>query len=80
MELIGRSIPFFLYEDIMREAVAFMAEMKTPFYAWFAGALVLVVDHPDDAYTVLTAKSCMEKAPVYKFFNMGTSLFTAPGK
>lgn len=64
----------------MQEAVQFMSEMRTPFYAWFAGALVLVIDHPDDVYTVLTSKSCMEKSSVYKFFNMGTSLFTAPGK
>lgn len=39
----------------------------------------MVVDHPDDAYTVLNSKSCMEKAFVYRFFNMGASLFTAPG-
>lgn len=64
----------------MKEAVDFMTGMKTPFYAWFAGALVIVIDHPDDAYTVLTSKSCMEKAHVYKFFNMGASLFTAPGE
>lgn len=64
---------------MMKEAVEFMAQTTTPFYAWFAGALVLVIDHPDDAYTVLTSKSCMEKAFVYKFFNMGDSLFTAPG-
>lgn len=63
----------------MKEAVDFMAEMNTPFYAWFGGALVLVIDDPDDAHTVLTSKSCMEKAFVYKFFNMGASLFTAPG-
>lgn len=56
-----------------------MAQMKTPFYAWFGGALVIVIDDPDDAQTVLTSKSCMEKAFVYKFFNMGASLFTAPG-
>lgn len=63
----------------MKEAVEFMAQMKTPFYAWFGGALVMVIDHPDDAYTVLTSKYCMEKAFVYKFFDMGASLFTAPG-
>lgn len=71
---------FFKSAEIMSEAVEFMSEMKTPFYAWFAGALVLVIDHPDDVHTVLTSKSCMEKSPVYRFFNMGTSLFTAPGK
>lgn len=64
----------------MKEAVEFMAQMRTPFYAWFAGALVMVIDDPDDVNTVLTSKSCMEKAFVYKFFNMGASLFTAPGK
>lgn len=64
---------------MMKEAVEFMQQMQTPFYAWFAGALVLVIDHPDDAYTVLNSKSCMEKAFVYRFFNMGASLFTAPG-
>lgn len=64
----------------MKEAVEFMGQMKTPFYAWFGGALVLVIDDPDDVYTVLTSKNCMEKAFVYNFFNMGASLFTAPGK
>lgn len=56
-----------------------MAQLTTPFYAWFGGVLMLVIDHPDDAHTVLNSKSCMEKAIVYKYFNMGTSLFTAPG-
>lgn len=65
--------------EMMKEAVEFMEQMQTPFYAWFVGALVLVIDHPDDAYTVLNSKSCMEKAFVYRFFNMGASLFTAPG-
>lgn len=64
----------------MKATVEFMAEMKTPFYAWFCGALVLVIDDPDDVHAVLTSKSCMEKSFVYKFFNMGTSLFTAPGE
>lgn len=63
----------------MKEAVEFMAQMETPFYTWFGGFLVMVIDDPDDAYTVLTSKYCMEKAFVYKFFNMGASLFTAPG-
>lgn len=56
-----------------------MSRMKTPFYSWFGGALVLVIDHPDDVHAVLTAKTCMEKPQIYKFFNMGKSLFTAPG-
>lgn len=64
---------------MMAEAVEFMQQMQTPFYAWFAGALVMVLDDPTDVHTVLTSKSCMEKAFVYKFFNMGASLFTAPG-
>lgn len=64
---------------MMKEAVEFMAQMKTPFYTWFGGALVIIIDDPDDVHTVLTSKSCMEKAFVYKFFNMGASLFTAPG-
>lgn len=63
----------------MQSTVQFMAQMKTPFYAWFGGVLILVIDHPDDVHTVLTSKSCMEKAIIYKFFNMGASLFTAPG-
>lgn len=64
---------------MMKEAVEFMEQMDTPFYAWFGGALVMVIDHPDDVFTVLNSKSCMEKAFVYRFFNMGASLFTAPG-
>lgn len=70
---------FFYVLEIMDEGVKFMALLKTPFYAWFAGALVLIIDHPDDVHTVLTSKTCMEKAAIYKFFNMGSSLFTAPG-
>lgn len=92
LEAIGDSFSFNNHEfvitmlfslnfvEIMQEAVQFMSEMTTPFYAWFAGALVIVIDHPDDVHTVLTSKSCMEKSSVYKFFNMGTSLFTAPGE
>lgn len=64
----------------MHEAVAFTSSRETPFYGWFLGFLVMVVDKPDDVFSVLTGKSCMEKAPVYKFFNRGVALFTAPGK
>lgn len=70
---------FFIIE-IMDDCVKFVALLKTPFCAWFAGALVLILDHPDDVHTVLTSKNCMEKAAIYKFFNMGKSLFTAPGE
>lgn len=78
--MIECNIVFFKNKEMMKEAVEFMAQMKTPFYAWFGGALVLILDHPDDVFTVLNSKSCMEKAFVYKFFNMGASLFTAPGE
>lgn len=44
---------------MMKEAVEFMEQMKTPFYAWFAGALVLIIDHPDDVYTVLIREASM---------------------
>lgn len=69
----------FFFIEIMQAAVDFMAQLTTPFYAWFGGMLIIVIDHPDDVHTVLTSKSCLEKAIIYKFFNMGTSLFTAPG-
>lgn len=57
-----------------------MASHKTPFRAWFGGFLVIVVDKPEDVHIVLTSQSCLEKAPIYKFFNRGIALFTAPGK
>lgn len=64
----------------MHEGVAFTSSRKTPFYGWFLGFLVMIIDRPEDAHTVLTSKSCIEKAPIYKFFNRGMALFTAPGK
>lgn len=64
----------------MRESVAFTASRETPFYGWFLGVLVIIVDRPEDVHTVLTSKSCIEKASIYKFFKRGIALFTAPGK
>lgn len=63
----------------MQEFVETITRMKTPFYTWFGRALVMVVDDPDDVHAVLTSNSCMEKGFVYKFFDMGASLLTAPG-
>lgn len=63
----------------MREGVEFTTSHATPFFGWFVGFLVIVIDQPDDVHTVLTAKSCMEKSAVYRFFMFVGSLFTAPG-
>lgn len=63
----------------MADSIDFVSTHKTPFYAWIGKFLMIVVDKPEDAFTVLTSKSCMEKAPTYKFFNR-VGLLTAPGK
>lgn len=72
-------LPIHPIAEVMEDTIDFMASHKTPFYAWFGKFLVIVLDKPDDAYTVLTSKSCMEKAPTYKYFNR-IGLLTAPGK
>lgn len=64
----------------MREGVEFTTSHATPFFGWFVGFLVIVIDQPEDVHTVLTSKSCMEKSAVYRFFMFVGSLFTAPGK
>ncbi|KAG4066807.1 hypothetical protein HA402_012874 [Bradysia odoriphaga] len=61
----------------MKDCIEFMSSHKTPFYAWIGRYLLIVIDNPDDAYTVLTSKSCMEKSATYKFFNR-IGLLTAP--
>lgn len=66
--------------EIMHEGIAFTSSQKTPFYGWFLGFILMILDRPEDVHTVLTSKSCIEKAPIYKFFNRGMALFTAPGK
>lgn len=63
----------------MREGVEFTTSHATPFFGWFVGFLVIVIDQPEDVHTVLTSKSCMEKSAVYRFFMFVGSLFTAPG-
>lgn len=63
----------------MKDSIEFMSSHETPFYAWLGRYLIIVIDDPDDAYTILTSKSCMEKSATYKFFNR-IGLLTAPGR
>lgn len=65
--------------EVMKDSIDFMSSNKTPFYAWVGRYLVIVIDKPEDAFTILTSKYCMEKPPTYKFFNR-VGLLTAPGK
>ncbi|KAJ6648114.1 Cytochrome P450 4g1, partial [Pseudolycoriella hygida] len=64
-------------EDVMKDTIDFMSSHKTPFYAWIGRYLLVVVDKPEDAFTILTSKNCMEKAATYKYFNR-IGLLTAP--
>lgn len=66
-------------EEVMKDSIDFVTSNKTPFYAWVGRYLTVVLDKPDDAFTVLTSKSCLEKSPTYKYFNR-IGLLTAPGK
>lgn len=68
-----------MWIEIIHEGVAFTSSHNTPFYGWFLGFLVIVIDQPKDVYAFLTSKFSIEKAPIYKFFHWGSSLFTAPG-
>lgn len=63
----------------MKDSIDFVLNHKTPFYAWVGRFLIIVIDKPEDAFTILTSKSCMEKPPTYKYFNR-VGLLTAPGK
>lgn len=63
----------------MKDSIDFVSSHKTPFYAWAGRFLIIVVDKPEDAFTILTSKSCMAKPPTYKYFNR-IGLLTAPGK
>lgn len=40
---------------------------------------MLLVDKPEDIQAVITAKGCIEKGDIYKFFNRSVGLFAAPG-
>lgn len=68
-----------LWLEIMHEAAVFVSSNKTPFYGWFLGYLIMIIDRPEDVQAVLTSKFCIEKALIYRFFHWGSSLLTAPG-
>lgn len=52
---------------------------QTPFLGWLGPKCFIVIDHPDHVQIVMNSKSCIEKSEVYRFFNRGVGLFTAPG-
>lgn len=63
--------------DILRDVIA---QQKTPFVAWLGPKCFVAIDHPDDIQVVVNAKGCLEKSEIYRFFNRGVGLFTAPGE
>lgn len=58
---------------------AVMAQQQTPFLAWLGPKCFIVIDHADDIQVVVNSKGCIEKSDIYRFFNRGVGLFTAPG-
>lgn len=52
---------------------------KIPFVGWLGPKCFIVIDHPDDIQTVLSSNTCLEKSQIYKCFNRGVGLFSAPG-
>lgn len=62
--------------EVLEEA---FSQQKTPFLGWMGPKCFIVIDHPDDVQIVMNSKGCIEKSHVYRFFNRGVGLFTAPG-
>ena len=53
---------------------------ERPFLGWLGTKCFVVIDHPDDIQVVINSRSCIEKSDVYRFFNRGVGLFSAPGE
>lgn len=62
--------------DILRNM---FHKQQTPFLGWLGTKCFMIIDHPDDLQVVLTSKATMEKGDLYRFFNRGVGLFSAPG-
>lgn len=53
-------------------------KFESPVKFWFGPTdLVVVVDKPNDIKAVLCSENALNKAPFYKFFNMGNGLFVS---
>lgn len=53
-------------------------DYESPVKFWFGPTdLVIVVDKPNDIKAVLCSENALDKAPFYKFFNMGNGLFVS---
>lgn len=62
----------------MEIAKSIINEHKTPICGFLGTQFMMLVDRPEDLQTVLAAKGCVEKGRMYRFFNRGAGLFTAP--
>lgn len=63
----------------MKELIQLISSYETPFPAWLGPELIIFIDQPEDVQIVLSVKSCLEKAQMYRFFDREYALFTAPG-
>lgn len=50
----------------------------SPVKLWYGmSSVVVVIDTPDDIKTVLNSDNCLDKAPYYKYLNLGKGLFVS---
>jgi cytochrome P450 len=67
--------------DIFEYVMQLKDDFVSPVKFWFGPTdLVVVVDKPNDIKAVLTSENALDKAPFYKFFNMGNGLFVSDKK
>ncbi|XP_031633715.1 probable cytochrome P450 313b1 [Contarinia nasturtii] len=66
-------------KEILETIEDVFTKQKLPFLGWLGPKCFIVVDHPEDIQVVMNSKGCIDKSDVYRFFNRGVGLFTAPG-
>lgn len=65
-------------ENIFEYVMKLSDRFESPVKFWYGPTdLVVVVDRPEDIKAVLTSENALDKAPFYKFFNMGNGLFVS---
>lgn len=78
--LIHLTICSYNFTEIMSALKYLLSECQTPFVTWLGPKAFVMIDHADDIQTVLNAKGCLEKGDIYRFFNRGAALLSAPRK
>jgi cytochrome P450 len=77
LPLIGVAIKS-LRTNIFEYVMQLKDNFESPVKFWFGPTdLVVVVDKPNDIKAVLCSENALDKAPFYKFFNMGVGLFVS---